>query len=200
MAQISRPFQIAPGRDRGCSPACGFSPCTGTRPRPRRAPRLRPRGAPASSRRRQAKAAAAPTHVYHGSAPGVPASARAIAKAHGAVATSQQNAKQLEQKSAQASSADTRAAPNRRSSAAAGSAARRAACTRRRVPSCTSSSAPRRGEGHRPATLVHQRQVEGQLKAGNVAVDAVLGPQRLRRRSRAPRRRCRCAASSTRSP
>jgi hypothetical protein len=48
--------------------------------------------------------------VYHGPAPGVEGLSRAIAKAHGAVATSQQNAKELEQKSAQASAAGGTAA------------------------------------------------------------------------------------------
>jgi hypothetical protein len=42
--------------------------------------------------------------IYHGSAPGVEGLTKAIAKAHGAVATSEANARQLEQKSAQATS------------------------------------------------------------------------------------------------
>jgi hypothetical protein len=46
---------------------------------------------------------AAPTPVYHGAAPGVEGLTRAITKAHGAVATSQQNAQQLQRKSNQAS-------------------------------------------------------------------------------------------------
>jgi hypothetical protein len=41
--------------------------------------------------------------VYHGAAPGVEGLTRAVAKAHGAVATSQQNAKHLQRKSAEAS-------------------------------------------------------------------------------------------------
>jgi hypothetical protein len=43
--------------------------------------------------------------IYHGSAPGVQGLTRAIAKAHGAVSTSESNAKQLAERSAQASSA-----------------------------------------------------------------------------------------------
>lgn len=43
------------------------------------------------------------TPTYHGSAPGVAGLTRDIAKAHGAVATSEQNAAQLQSKSAQAS-------------------------------------------------------------------------------------------------
>jgi hypothetical protein len=45
----------------------------------------------------------APTSVYHGAAPGVEGLTKAIAKAHGAVATSQQNAQQLQRKSHEAS-------------------------------------------------------------------------------------------------
>ena len=67
--------------------------------------RARPRRRRAASAAAQAKAAGAPTPVYHGAAPGVEGLSRAITKAHRAVATSQQNAKQLEDKSAQASSA-----------------------------------------------------------------------------------------------
>ena len=42
--------------------------------------------------------------VYHGSAPGVEGLTKAIAKAHGAVSSSETNARQLEEKSAQATS------------------------------------------------------------------------------------------------
>jgi hypothetical protein len=112
MAQISRPFQIAlvalvlfvgvwlaalHGHSNKATTA-GSSPAA-------------PTPAPVKS----AKAAtpgngAAPGGVYHGSAPGVEGLTRALAKAHGAVATSQQNARQLEQKSAQASGGSAPAA------------------------------------------------------------------------------------------
>ncbi len=45
----------------------------------------------------------APTSVYHGAAPGVEGLTKAVAKAHGAVATSQQSARQLQSKSREAS-------------------------------------------------------------------------------------------------
>jgi len=91
MAQISRPFQIAlvalalviavwfvALRGHSSSSTGGS-------------------GAPATpSPAAQAKAAAAPTPVYHGSAPGVGGLTRAIAKAHGAVAQSQSDAKRVE--------------------------------------------------------------------------------------------------------
>src|ERR1700720_1730825 len=102
MAQLSRPYQIALGvvallglvwvmalRGHGSNPSepSPASPAKST---------------PAPTAASEAKPAAAPTPVYHGAAPGVEGLTRAIAKAHGAVATSQQNAQQLQGKSAQA--------------------------------------------------------------------------------------------------
>jgi hypothetical protein len=49
------------------------------------------------------KGTAGTTKIYHGAAPGVEDLTRAIAKAHGAVAASQQNAHQLERRSSEAS-------------------------------------------------------------------------------------------------
>jgi hypothetical protein len=103
MAQISRPFQIAllamvvlagvwffalQGHS-----SSGGSSSTASAPAP----------APSSSTVAK-KAAGAPTPIFHGAAPGVEGLSRAIANAHKAVATSEQNAKQLASKSAQASS------------------------------------------------------------------------------------------------
>ncbi len=103
MAQLSRPYQIALGavavlglvwvmalRGHAANPS---------EPAPTAPP------APSSTAKAvaEAKAAAAPTPVYHGAAPGVEGLTRAIAKAHGAVATSQQNAAQLKRKSSEAS-------------------------------------------------------------------------------------------------
>lgn len=59
--------------------------------------------APAPTASSEAKAAAAPTNVYHGAAPGVEGLTHAIAQAHKAVATSQQSAAAVEHKSAAAS-------------------------------------------------------------------------------------------------
>src|SRR6478736_5391653 len=61
---------------------------------------------PASQSSGGGNSAASPSKIYHGSAPGVEGLTRAVDKAHGAVATSQQNAKELEEKSAAASSAN----------------------------------------------------------------------------------------------
>lgn len=102
VAQLSRPYQIALGviavlglvwvialRGHASNPS---EPAVASHPAP---------AAPSAAA--EAKAAAAPTPVYHGAAPGVEGLTRAIAKAHGAVATSQQNARQLQSKSAAAS-------------------------------------------------------------------------------------------------
>jgi hypothetical protein len=106
MTQISRPFQIAfvtlvlfvlvwfaalhhrtstSGGGSGSTPAASSTPAT-------------PSGAA------EAKAAAAPTHVYHGAAPGVEGLTRAIDKAHGAVAQSQAEAHRVETAEPSASS------------------------------------------------------------------------------------------------
>jgi len=105
MAQISRPFQIAllamvvlagvwffalQGHS-----SSGGSSSTASAPAPAPAP---------SSSAAAKQAAGAPTPIYHGAAPGVQGLSRAIANAHKAVATSEQNAQQLASKSAQASS------------------------------------------------------------------------------------------------
>jgi hypothetical protein len=109
MAQISRPFQIAlvalgllvavwflalHGHSTSTS-GSGSAPAAAT---------------PAPSAKAQAEKAAASSPEYHGSVPGLSGLTRAIDKAHGAVATSQQNAKQLEEKAAQASSGTAGAA------------------------------------------------------------------------------------------
>lgn len=123
-----------------------------------------PPAKPPASAAAQEKAAAAPSPVYHGSAPGVHGLSADVAKAHGAVATSQQNAKQLEQKSAQASSATPAHAQSSSATPAAPAASAKHGTVivhkQLSTPSGKASS----------TTLVHQRRVEGQLKAGDVAV------------------------------
>jgi hypothetical protein len=167
MAQISRPFQIALVAFgllaavwffalRGHSSTSG----SGSSATPPAA------SAPASTPSASEKAAA-PSSIYHGSAPGVNGLSRAVAKAHEAVATSQTNAKQLEKKSAQASSAATQAtAPAAPTTSAARFAAKAA------VPS---SSAHAKPAPHKPAvppptSLALQRSVEAQLQSGKIAV------------------------------
>jgi hypothetical protein len=119
MAQVSRPFQIAlaafvllagvwfialhrPGSSSSGPSSSPASPASASAPA---TPKVSANGAGSPG---------ASTPVYHGSAPGVEGLTRAIDRAHGAVATSEQNAQQLQQKSAQASevgAGETGAAP-----------------------------------------------------------------------------------------
>jgi hypothetical protein len=103
MAQLSRPFQIALGAVvvLGLVWAMALRGHTSNPSEP--VPRSPSTSTPSTSAAAEAKAAAAPTPIYHGAAPGVEGLTRAIAKAHGAVATSQQNAQQLQSKSGEAS-------------------------------------------------------------------------------------------------
>jgi hypothetical protein len=107
MAQLSRPYQIVlgvvvvfgliwavalRGHASSSSEPAPASPSTST-----------PSAGKSAASRSPGANAGAPTHIYHGAAPGVEGLTRAIAKAHGAVANSQQNAQQLQSKSSQAS-------------------------------------------------------------------------------------------------
>jgi hypothetical protein len=130
MTQISRPFQIALAAigllgvvwfftlrghsastgNAGSSVSSSQAPAQPARPTAPSTPTSGSAGA---------NGAAAPTPVYHGAAPGVEGLTRAIAKAHEAVATSQQNARQVEEKSApQAPSSSTRHASETHGAAA----------------------------------------------------------------------------------
>jgi hypothetical protein len=115
VAQLSRPYQIALGAVvvLGLVWAIALRGHAGNPSEPTPTPPRAP--APAPSAAAEAKAAAAPSSVYHGAAPGVEGLTRAIAKAHGAVATSQQNASRLQGKSREASgeSRGSTAAPPR---------------------------------------------------------------------------------------
>jgi hypothetical protein len=117
MTQISRPFQIALVAIvllgavwffalRGHSASTGGS---GSSTPSSSAPAQSP--APATSAAAQPNAAGAPTPVYHGSAPGVEGLTRAIAKAHEAVAASQQGAKQVEHQSVGSSASSSPGTP-----------------------------------------------------------------------------------------
>jgi hypothetical protein len=169
MTQLSRPFQIAllalamfalvwfvalRGHSGGSSPR---SPASAVTPTP----------AAASG----AQKAATPTPVYHGSAPGVEGLTRAIAKAHGAVAQSQQNAKQLEEKSAQASnsaSASAVAGARRTPSASATSVAPKSSARPSTRKAARGAGDSRTSGSHRiPA---RQALVETALKQGKIAL------------------------------
>jgi hypothetical protein len=131
---------------------------------------------------------AAPTPVYHGPAPGVEGLTRAIAKAHRAVAQSQQSAKQLEGKSAGPSSAasgkattgaSTAGSQPASSTASKGLPATHPATTHK---GSTATSAPSTsqgstaGRGH-VASPSMQATVEGELKQGKLVTILFWNPK-----------------------
>jgi hypothetical protein len=167
MANISRPFQIAligvvvlagvwlfalRGSGSNSNPSSSVVPAS----------------TPAPTAASQAKKAAAPTHVYHGSAPGVSGLTSAIAKAHGAVTTSQANEKQLESRSAQASgnAASSNSTPAT-STPAARSTGGTAAAT---APKSTTAPKTASATHGASSTTHRQRQVEAKLSAGDVVL------------------------------
>ncbi len=133
--------------------------------------------------------AGAASKVYHGSAPGVQGLSSAIAKAHGAVATSEQNAAQLEAHSAQASSATN--APAAAAPATSGAAATSVTVVkstttsaRHGAPTTSTTVAAVAGKtqpikAHSGAGRVPARQalVERALKEGKPAVILIWNPK-----------------------
>jgi hypothetical protein len=185
MAQISRPFQIAfvgvlalaavwlfALHGRSASPSESSS-----------AP-VTPASTAASTPSSQGKGTGGTTSVYHGSAPGVAGLSNAISKAQGAVGTSQQSAKALEEKSAAASSAA--ASPGATATPQSGSAAAPSVTKATKVTSGTSTAtvvtkapAVTAAPAHKTTGPTHvaivgapanQLMVEADLKAGKVAV------------------------------
>jgi hypothetical protein len=130
MAQVSRPFQIALGAVVVLALVWMVALRSHLSKPGEPAPSSPAVSAPAPTAASEAKAAAAPTPVYHGAAPGVEGLTRAIAKAHEAVATSQRNAQQLQGKSAAASGeskASSAATPKALTATGATAATQRAA-------------------------------------------------------------------------
>ncbi|MHB8242595.1 MAG: hypothetical protein ACYDHN_11445 [Solirubrobacteraceae bacterium] len=182
MAQVSRPYQIALGMLvlfalvwavalRPHSAAETPAPATPTTTTP----------APSSSS--QSAAAKGSTNakgsgsIYHGSAPGVQGLTRALAKAHGAVATSEQNAKQLAERSARASST----APSSTTSSSSSTTSNTTAASK---PSSTSSSAKHSVSKQQAAktkssavSVARQGRVERALSEGKVAVILFWSPK-----------------------
>jgi hypothetical protein len=120
-----------------------------------------------------------PTGVYHGKAPGVEGLTRAIGKAHEAVAQSEKNANQLQQKSAGASASGTAGASSATSGTTSGAtksvapAARAGGATHPR----SSAKAPASRHAKSPAspstplrTPARQLLVERAIKEGKIAV------------------------------
>jgi hypothetical protein len=186
MAQISRPFQIALVAF-GLLVAVwffalhGHSSTSGSGSTP-----AAPATPAAPSAAAQAEKAAAPSGAYHGSAPGVAGLTRAIEKAHGAVATSQQNAKQLQEKSAQASSsaaptagASTTATPAAKPHTPGSTAASKSPTATATAPSVHTAPTATAPSVHKAPTTLgtagttppnRQRVVEAELKQGKIVL------------------------------
>jgi hypothetical protein len=159
MSQISRPFQIALAAVALLAlvwvaalhrPSSGSSQAPSSAESPARA--VAPAGKPATSPSSGSggSTGAGGSSVYHGSAPGVAGLSKAIAKAHGAVATSEQNAQQLHQKSEQASGN----APER-SASAGGTPAPATRTSSHAAPRTSSHAAPRTSSQAAPRTSTH---------------------------------------------
>jgi hypothetical protein len=178
MAQLSRPFQI------GLLAVALLAAAWLVLLRPHSTNSTTPVPAPAPTAAvRTVKAAAAPTtakpgkakgsgssSIYHGSAPGVQGLTRAIAKANGAVATSQQNAKRLEEKSTQASSA-TPTATTTAPSAPTATATPTTSTPAAKAPTTSSGSAAAgNGAAGRATSVARQHAVEAQLAKGRTVL------------------------------
>ncbi|HST55974.1 MAG TPA: hypothetical protein VLJ42_08780 [Solirubrobacteraceae bacterium] len=165
MSQVSRPFQIALVA-LVLFVAVWFVALRGHSANPSSTPSASPTAAPTAGSSAQG------SKTYTGSAPGVSGLTRAVDKAHGAVSTSEQNAKQLQQKSNQASS-DTSASP----SAPAASAASPVTPTGAKGSTGSGSSsatkqpaagAPAAGSSKQSSTTARQAVVEHELAKGKV--------------------------------
>lgn len=128
----------------------------------------------------------ASSHIYHGAAPGVEGLTKDIAKARGAVETSKQNARQLAQKSAQASDESTHAAASKPTvstaatkSAATKSAASTTAASRAAAPAKASAPTTSAKPSAAAATGVPsaQRSVEAQLAKGKIVLILFWNPK-----------------------
>jgi hypothetical protein len=179
MSQLSRPYQIALAA-MACLALVWVVALRGHNSNPESTPAVSaPTPAAASAAASQAQSAAAPSSVYHGKAAGVEGLTRAINKAHGAVATSQQNAKELQSKSAQASGEAASASPGEAASAtthasagaastAPSSGSQSAATASKNAAGTPSKSSA--GASAKSAANNRQAVLQHELKRGKVAV------------------------------
>jgi hypothetical protein len=186
MTQISRPFQIALLAMglfaalwffvlQGHSASTSGSGSSASAPSaPAQPGKTNVTGSSLSGSSSAGEKAAAPSPVYHGSAPGVEGLTRAITKAHEAVATSQRNAKALEEKSAQASSPSSTTTPG---ASTAGSATTHSATAPVVKPRSThpaaaekvaSPGASKAGGSSARSVPAMQATVEAELKQGKI--------------------------------
>jgi hypothetical protein len=201
MAQLSRPYQIAlavlaflvlvwfvalRGHSSSSTPVASTPVST---------PATAPASTPESTAASEAKAAAAPTPVYHGATPGVAGLTRAINKAHGAVATSQRDAQGFEHASAQApgqsaegtgaSTASTGSQPAAAPATATQPAAAPASTTKQAVAPAGTAAKTSKSAAHvaiKPRTVTRgiptqQAAVESELKQGKVVAVLFWNPK-----------------------
>jgi hypothetical protein len=173
MTQLSRPYQIALVA-MGLLVAVWFVALRGHSSGGGGSSRSTPAGAAAPK-------PAAPSSSYP-SAPGVAGLTRAIQKAHGAVSESERNAKQLQEKAAQASSASPAAGAGASAPSSGAGALTHAASPSSRGTSAAHSNAhpatAPRGSSHPTgaprakagAALAMQHTVEAELKQGKLVV------------------------------
>jgi hypothetical protein len=179
VAQVSRPFQIALGAVvvLGLIWAVALHAHGSNPSEP--VPTGPSAGAPSSGTAAKKNDPAAPTHIYHGAAPGVEGLTRAIAKAHGAVASSQRNAQQLERKSSEAAQEPQTSSKSQAPVAAAKATGNAAAVRQKSIETAALSrkTATRvRERAGSPSKSAHhgrsaaQLQVEGELSHGKTVM------------------------------
>jgi hypothetical protein len=203
MTQISRPFQIAlaamvllaavwfvalRGHSSG-SESSGSAASSSAPPATPQQPSASGSSPSSGGSSAPSGSASSPSSTYHNSAPGVAGLSRAIAKAHGAVAQSEQNARRLAQKSAQASGSRGSA---QSSNAAAPSATHKAAVpgathtdaspapgakTHANAPTVKGPAAAPSAKAHAKALPAMQLNVERQLKQGKVVAILFWNPK-----------------------
>jgi hypothetical protein len=187
MTQVSRPFQIALVAVVVLAGVWFFALKGGSSSSPSSSSPSSSSSSPTASGAEQEKRAAEPSHVDHGphTAPGLEGLTRDINKAHGAVAQSQQSARHVEEKAAQASGASgsasgasapssapakTSSTPSAPAGAAAGSATKSAEAPATKSGTQTTTPKQSSGEAVPPAVPAQQARVEAALKEGRVAV------------------------------
>jgi hypothetical protein len=177
MAQLSRPFQIALVA-LGLLVAVWFLALHGHSTSTSGSASAPAAATPAPSAKAQAEKAAAPSPEYHGSVPGLSGLSRAIDKAHGAVAASQRNARQLEQKAAQASSGTASAAGSATGGTRAASATHKSgtsavdrdATAVHKGATTVHKGSSAKGTPHLAGVQAPQSAVEAELKRGKIVL------------------------------
>jgi hypothetical protein len=204
MAQLSRPYQIALGALVVLALAWfvvlhrpGSSSSTPEPARPAAStkapaaagtntPGTAAAGANAAGANTAASSAKAPpspgasTPVYNGPVPGLHGLTRDIARAHGAVATSETNAKELAEKSAQASNAQvsTGVAPPSGTPSASGTPGATSTAGATSTPSATAASSSAAASGSASATSSSVHSIVSGLSTGAAAATAQQAKQR----------------------